>query len=120
MSSAHDVIVIGGGLAGCATALQLARAGRRVLLLEEKRYPVHKLCGEFLSPEVQTLFRGLGVTQDGPLAAPAVHRAEELPGTLTVDSRIRPLEAARGFTVLAPPRSPPDEPREQKRRSSPS
>lgn len=63
MSSAHDVIVIGGGLAGCATALQLARAGRRVLLLEEKRYPVHKLCGEFLSPEVQTLFRGLGVTQ---------------------------------------------------------
>lgn len=63
---------------------------------------------------------GLGVTQNGPLAAPAVQRAEELPGTLTVDSRIRPLEAARGFTVLAPPRSPPDEPREQKRRSSPS
>ena len=66
------------------------------------------------------LSSGLGVTQDGPLAAPAVHQAEELPGTLTVDSRIRPLEAARGFTVLAPPSPPPDEPREQKRRSSSS
>jgi len=29
-----DVLVIGGGIAGCATALQLARRGKKVTLLE--------------------------------------------------------------------------------------
>ncbi len=32
---AHDVVVAGGGLAGCAAALQAARRGKRVLLLEK-------------------------------------------------------------------------------------
>src|SRR4051812_16061166 len=57
----YDAVVIGAGLAGCSAALQLARRGRRVLLLEAERYPVHKMCGEFLSPEARGLFRELGV-----------------------------------------------------------
>jgi flavin-dependent dehydrogenase len=57
----YDVIVIGGGLAVCSAASQLARDGFRVLLLEKGRYPVHKLCGEFLSVEVQSAFERLGV-----------------------------------------------------------
>lgn len=65
-SADYDVVVIGAGLAGCATALRLARAGRRALLLEAETYPVHKMCGEFLSPETRRLFDGLGL---GDLAA---------------------------------------------------
>jgi menaquinone-9 beta-reductase len=47
----YDVAIIGGGVAGCAAAVQLAQAGHKVVLCESKSYPHHKVCGEFLSPE---------------------------------------------------------------------
>jgi flavin-dependent dehydrogenase len=47
----HDLIVIGAGPAGCATAISAARAGARVLLLERAHFPRHKVCGEFVSAE---------------------------------------------------------------------
>ena len=56
-----DVIVVGGGPAGSAAAIALARAGRRVLLLEREAGPVHKVCGEFLSGEAADALRALGV-----------------------------------------------------------
>ena len=59
----YDVLVVGGGLAGCSAAIQLAEAGKRVVLLEKQRYPAHKLCGEFLSVEVQAMFERLGVRE---------------------------------------------------------
>ena len=46
-----DITIIGGGLAGSAAAILLARAGRDVLLIERDSQPVHKVCGEFLSQE---------------------------------------------------------------------
>ncbi len=46
-----DVAIIGGGLAGSALAVHLAKAGRRVAVFERDRFPRDKLCGEFLSPE---------------------------------------------------------------------
>src|SRR5581483_10330879 len=49
--TAHDVIIIGGGPAGTSAAITLATRGVRVLLLEEKRMPRPKLCGEFITPE---------------------------------------------------------------------
>lgn len=59
----YDAVVIGGGLAGCSAALQLARRGHEVLLAEQSTYPRHKLCGEFLSPEAQSSFDRLGVLE---------------------------------------------------------
>lgn len=43
--------VIGGGLAGSATALALARRGHSVTVFERDPSPRDKVCGEFLSPE---------------------------------------------------------------------
>lgn len=63
MSSCHprwDVVVVGAGPAGSATALLLARAGARVLLLDRARFPRDKPCSEYLSPESTRVLERLG------------------------------------------------------------
>ena len=57
-----DVAVVGGGPAGCSTAITLAAQGATVVLFEAKTYPHHKVCGEFLSPECGTELAELGLT----------------------------------------------------------
>jgi geranylgeranyl reductase family protein len=66
VSERWDAVVVGGGPAGAVTALLLARAGARVLLLERARFPRHKPCSEYLSPATTTLLERLG---GGVLAA---------------------------------------------------
>jgi menaquinone-9 beta-reductase len=48
----HQVIIIGGGIAGLVTAIDLARSGVDVVVFEKKEYPFHKVCGEYISNEV--------------------------------------------------------------------
>ena len=50
MAVDHEVLVVGGGPSGAACAYWLAEAGRDVLLLEKKRYPREKTCGDGLTP----------------------------------------------------------------------
>ena len=54
-------IVAGGGLAGSAFAIELARNGRPVLVIEATRHAHHKVCGEFLSAETRALLAYLGI-----------------------------------------------------------
>lgn len=58
--SVYDVIITGGGLAGLCSAIVLARANKKVLLIEKKEYPHHKVCGEYISNEVLSYLRKLG------------------------------------------------------------
>lgn len=60
MSATYDVVVIGGGPAGSATARRLAGLGRSVALLERSRFERPRI-GETLAPVVQPLLRALGV-----------------------------------------------------------
>lgn len=56
-----STLVVGGGLAGAAAAIWLARGGTEVSLWEKARAPEHKICGEFLSWEAQAYLSDLGV-----------------------------------------------------------
>lgn len=78
-----DAIVVGGGPAGAAVAIRLARPGHRVLLLDRDRFPRAKPCGECLSPGAVAALDALGVL-DAVL---------ELPHTVLRGWRVRPYAA---------------------------
>jgi flavin-dependent dehydrogenase len=56
-----EVLILGGGVAGCAAAIALARQGRRVTLIERETASRHKVCGEFLSGEALEDLHALGI-----------------------------------------------------------
>jgi flavin-dependent dehydrogenase len=56
-----DVIVVGAGPAGAASAILLAEHGLHVLVLERGARPRAKICGEYLSPEAGRVLDRLGV-----------------------------------------------------------
>ncbi len=64
-----DAIAVGGGLAGAAFALEQARAGARVAVIERTAKPTLKVCGDFLSTEAQELLSHLGLDVGGMGAA---------------------------------------------------
>jgi flavin-dependent dehydrogenase len=63
-----DVVVIGGGPAGLASAVALARAGSSVLVCERARQPGLKPCGEGLLPRAYQELRSLGLSAGELLA----------------------------------------------------
>ena len=58
---AYDVIVVGGGPAGSASACFFAARGQRVLLLDAARFPRRKACAEYVSPGGVEILESLGV-----------------------------------------------------------
>ena len=57
----HDVLVVGGGPAGAATAYWLARAGRDVVVVERKEFPREKTCGDGLTPRAVHQLEEMGL-----------------------------------------------------------
>lgn len=57
----HNLVIIGGGPAGSTAAIQLAKAGVPVCLLERKQGSHDKVCGEFINHEAAHLLSELGV-----------------------------------------------------------
>jgi flavin-dependent dehydrogenase len=60
-TSRTDVLVVGGGPAGSATALLLASAGHAVVVVDRASFPRDKACSEYMSPEAVRILDRLGV-----------------------------------------------------------
>ena len=81
-----EVLIVGGGVAGCASSIALARKGVSVTLIEREHTPRNKVCGEFLSGEALEDLHALGIDV-APLGAvpidyvrlAAARRAAEAP-----------------------------------------
>ena len=61
----YDVTIIGGGLAGLALSIQLARKAHSVILFEKESYPFHRVCGEYMSLESWDFLQDLGLDLKG-------------------------------------------------------
>lgn len=60
----YDAIIIGGGLAGLTTSIELAKRGNKVMVIEKKIYPFNRVCGEYISNEVRPYLESLGLNLD--------------------------------------------------------
>ena len=58
------ITIVGAGPAGASLAIRLARRDFQVTLIEREKFPRHKLCGEFISPECLTHFKDLEVLNE--------------------------------------------------------
>ncbi len=61
-----DVIVVGAGPGGSATAFHLARHGANVLMLEKSEFPREKVCGDGLTPRAVKQLVKMGVDTSAP------------------------------------------------------
>ena len=68
----REALIVGGGLAGAALGILLARQGRATQILEQRAAPQHQVCGEFLSREAVEYLEQLGVPLRA-LGAVAIH-----------------------------------------------
>ncbi|MEG8026020.1 FAD-dependent monooxygenase [Sphingomonas aurantiaca] len=80
-------LIVGGGLAGAATAIGLARAGLPHLLVERSRETGDAICGGFLSWRTLETLAGLGIDPD-MLNPTRVTRARIYAGTRRADAAL--------------------------------
>lgn len=60
MEKITDILIAGGGLAGLASGIHLAKKGIEVTIIEKESYPRHKVCGEYVSNEILPYLDWLG------------------------------------------------------------
>jgi menaquinone-9 beta-reductase len=70
-----DVAIVGAGPAGCAAAITLARAGRRVVVADKASFPRDKCCGDGLTAGALRLLEELGLD---PAAVPSWHPVSDV------------------------------------------
>jgi 2-polyprenyl-6-methoxyphenol hydroxylase-like FAD-dependent oxidoreductase len=89
-----DALVIGAGPAGTASAILLAQAGWRVIIVEQHPYPRRKVCGECIAAGNLELLDQLGIGPDFRRAAgPELRRIGWMGGSSTSTADMPPCTA---------------------------
>ncbi|MGQ0616474.1 MAG: NAD(P)/FAD-dependent oxidoreductase [Acidimicrobiia bacterium] len=70
-----EVAVVGGGPAGAAAAITLARAGRHVVLVDKAVFPRDKCCGDGLTAAALRMLEELGLD---PATVPSWHVVDDI------------------------------------------
>ena len=90
-----DVAVVGGGPAGAAAAITLARAGRRVVLVDKASFPRDKICGDGLTTGALRLLEQLGLD---PTSVPSWQEVADVVVTSPSGREVTfPLPRAQGL-----------------------
>jgi flavin-dependent dehydrogenase len=94
-----EVVVVGGGPAGAATAWGLARLGVDVLVLDRARFPRAKPCAEYLSPQASRVLSEMGaldaIERGG--AAQLAGMTIRAPNGVTFEGRFAAAHGFHGF-----------------------
>jgi len=89
-----DALVIGAGPAGAASAILLAQAGWRVIIVEQHTYPRRRVCGECIAAGNLELLDQLGIGQDFRRAAgPELRRIGWMGASSTSTADMPPCKA---------------------------
>lgn len=89
-----DALVIGAGPAGAATAIWLALAGWRVIMVEQRAYPRQKVCGECITASSLSLLDALGVgVAVREMAGPELRKICWIGAHATIVARLPPYTA---------------------------
>jgi 2-polyprenyl-6-methoxyphenol hydroxylase-like FAD-dependent oxidoreductase len=101
MAERADVVVVGGGPAGAACALGLARRGVAVTIVERARFPRRKPCGEYLSGGAVAALDELGLGRELRLVAQPLRGVRLVPAATAALELPFPSEAlALGRAIL--------------------
>jgi 2-polyprenyl-6-methoxyphenol hydroxylase-like FAD-dependent oxidoreductase len=98
MNADGDALIIGAGPAGAATAIWLAQAGWRVVLVEKNTYPRDKVCGECIAAGNLDLLDSLGVGRAfRSLAGPELRSVAWMRGTATTMAALPRAEGSHAY-----------------------
>lgn len=94
-----EVLVIGGGPAGAASAFFLARAGVDVCIVDRARFPRDKPCAEYLSPQASRLLNEMGALDaiERAGAAQLAGMRVRAPNGLVIHGEFASTHGFRGF-----------------------
>lgn len=98
----YDVIIVGAGVAGSASAILLGQEGHRVLLLDRAVFPRHKTCGEGIMPEGVRVLETLGVLPDILDAGAGLARGLRFrsPAGVWAQADFPPMEGKEALSVV--------------------
>lgn len=97
----HDVLIIGGGPAGSSCAYWLADAGWDVVVVERKRFPRVKTCGDGLTPRAVRQLADMGLEDPVREAGHQYKglRAQGFGRTIEMEWPEHPVFPSYGYTI---------------------